>query len=369
MTRALGVDRALVNGEIITGDVQISDGRVAQVGVGSGAGTGRVAVPGFFDVQVNGFGGVDFAAADHEGVNQARVALASTGVTSFLPTLITNPIDAMMAQAEVVVTAPDTPGAAQIAGLHFEGPAISPQRVGAHPAQHVQAPNAELARTLTSIPHLRLVTLAPERDGSLSLIETLTEAGVVVSFGHTEATEHEAQAGFAAGGTAVTHIFNAMRPIAHREPGIAAHALTSPDVFVGLIADGLHVAPTMMDLVARAAGRRLVLVTDACAGALCPDGDYLLGAETISVINGEARRPDGVLAGSTLTMPQAIRNMMDVGVSFSDAVHAATLAPQAMLRGDTPIDLTPGSVADIVITDDDLQIHETLIAGKVVFQP
>ncbi len=365
----LGVDAALVGGELVHGDVEISNGRVQAVGVSSGGATGRIAAPGFLDLQVNGFAGIDFAAAEEDDLATASEALSQTGVTSFLPTLITGPLEEMIAQANKITSTGRLDSGAHVLGIHLEGPAINPALAGAHSSDHVTGPSAGLARKLIDdVADLRLVTLAPELEGALEMTRVLRDGGVTVSFGHTAATEVQALAGFGAGGTAVTHIFNAMRPINHREPGIAAAALTHPEVFIGLIADQLHIAPTILRLVAQLARDRIVLVTDACAGAACPDGDYTLGGERVTVVNGVARRPDGVLAGSTLTIPEAIRNLVDLQVPFIDAVGAASLAPWALLGHPGRAMIGPGAVADIVITDQDLEIHSTLIAGQTVYE-
>ncbi|WP_420637835.1 N-acetylglucosamine-6-phosphate deacetylase [Candidatus Poriferisocius sp.] len=368
MTR-LGVDTALVAGELVPGDVEVDDGRVVAVGVGGGDGSGRIAVSGFVDLQVNGFAGVDFATASPSDVGEVTRALVRTGVTGFLPTLITGALDHTIAQANAITGAPADEWGAQVGGVHLEGPAINPARAGAHCRDHVVSAGAGLARRLLEeVADLRLVTMAPELDGAIDMIRVLRDGGVAVSFGHTEATEAEAEAGFEAGGVAVTHIFNAMAQMGHRDPGIAAAALMRGDVHVGVIADGLHVAPTMVKMVAALAGPRLVLVTDACAGAACADGDYTLGAEVVNVRAGVARRPDGVLAGSTLTMPDAIGNLIDLGIGFADAVGAATSATWALLGQPERGSLGPGAVADVVVTDDDLVIHQTLIAGRKVYE-
>ena len=367
--KKLGVDAAVLGAEIVPGDVAVDDGRIDAVGIGSGAGTGRIAVPGFCDLQVNGFAGIDFSTADGQELAAASAALARTGVTSFLATLITDALDHTIAQANAIAGAQPITSGARLHGIHLEGPAINPDRAGAHWSRHVIGPSTGLARRLLDeVTDLRMVTLAPELPGALDMTRALRDSGVTVSFGHTEATEEQALAGFEAGGAAVTHIFNAMRPIHHREPGIAAAVLMHPDAFVGLIADRLHVAPTIMKMVTDLAGPRLVLVTDASAGAGRGDGSYALGGESITVVDGVARRSDGVLAGSTLTMPEAIRSLLDLGVSFVDAVRAATLAPWSLLRRPEHASIAPGAVADIVITDFDLEIYSTLVAGTEVHE-
>ena len=365
----LGVDAAVLGAELVPGDVAVADGRIHAVGIGEGAGTGRIAVPGFLDIQVNGFAGIDFSTAGGHELAAASTALARTGVTSFLATLITGSLDRTIAQANAIAGGQGVASGARLRGIHLEGPAINPDRAGAHRSNHVLGPSAGLARRLLDeVTDLRMVTLAPELPGALDMIRVLREGGVTVSFGHTEATEEQALAGFDAGGTAVTHMFNAMRSIHHREPGIAAAVLMHADAFIGLIADGLHVAPTIMKMVTDLAGHRVVLVTDASAGAGCGDGSYTLGGESITVVDGVARRPDGVMAGSTLTMPEAIRSLLELGVSFVDAVRAATLAPWALLQRPEHASIAPGAVADVVITDLDLEIYSTLVAGTEVYE-
>jgi N-acetylglucosamine-6-phosphate deacetylase len=207
------------------------------------------------------------------------------------------------------------------------------------------------------------MTLAPELDGALELIDVLRERAVVVACGHTDATTEEAHAAFDRGATHVTHLFNAMRPFAHRDPGIVGAALARDDVTVELILDGYHVVDDAARVAWRAAIGRVVLVTDAMAAAGVGDGDWCLGAIDVEVRDGVVRRRDGVLAGSVLTMPDAIRSLIRLGATFEQAIDAATRVPaRAARRTDIGV-LVPGARADIVVLDGDVDVKRVLVAG------
>jgi N-acetylglucosamine-6-phosphate deacetylase len=211
---------------------------------------------------------------------------------------------------------------------------------------------------------VRLVTLAPELPGALQLVELLRDRSVTVSCGHSDATTQEANAAFDAGVRTVTHLFNAMRPLAHRDPGIVGAALARTDVVVQLIVDGVHLAPETTLLVWRAAAGRVALVTDAIAAAGKSDGSYSLGDVAVDVRDGVARREDGVLAGSVLTMIEAVRNLHLLGVPLEEAVGAATVVPARVLGLTDVGRLEVGAPADIVVLDDRLEIERVLVAGE-----
>lgn len=354
----LGVAAALVEGRLVPGDVSVDDGHVTGVGLGSPGGRG-MALPGFVDLQVNGFAGIDFLGADAAGWAAAGAALLETGVTTYLPTLIT------AAEADLVGALASVPLLARgprIAGVHLEGPFISEARLGTHPAESRRDPDLALLRRLLDAGPVRLVTLAPELPGALDLVDLLHASGVVVSLGHSDATAAEAHAAFDRGVRTVTHVFNAMRPFTHREPGIAGAALARPDVVVQAIVDGIHLHPDTVRLLWQATGGRLALVTDATAGAGLQDGPYLLGAMQVERRDGAVRRDDGVLAGSALTMIEAVRNLVELGVALESAVAAATTVP-ARVIGAPAEGLRPGSAADVVVVDDALEIDRVVIGG------
>src|SRR3954471_16403095 len=362
MSGRLEVEAALIDGVLVAGDVEIADGRIAAFGLGGKRGRG-FAVPGFVDLQVNGFGGVDFLDADAAAYRRAGDALLETGVTAYLPTLITSPEEQVLAAMREVPV--DDAARPRILGMHLEGPFLSPNRLGTHEASSRRDPDPELLRRLLDAGPVRLMTLAPELDGADALIETLLENGVVVALGHTDATAAQANAAFDAGARCVTHLFNAMRPLLHRDPGIVGAALARDDVFVSIILDGIHLAPETARTVWKAARERTVLVSDAIAAAPRNDGPSTLGELALQVHEGAVRGPDGVLAGSVLTMIEAVRNLHALGVPIEDAVTAASATP-AQVLGDPKLGrIDVGLPADVVVLTDRIEIERVLVGGEV----
>ncbi len=356
----LGVEAAVVEGVLVPGDIAIADGTVADVALGKRSGRG-IAVPGFVDLQVNGFGGVDFASADTEGYRRAGEALLETGVTAFQPTFITAPEGDLVAALRAV---PSEPVGPRIIGAHLEGPFLSPMRLGAHPADARRDPDRALLERLLDAGPISQMTLAPELDGALELIDALQERGVVVSCGHSNATAAEAASAFDRGVGTVTHLFNAMPPFSHRDPGLAGAALARDNVVVQVILDGHHVADETATVVWKAAAGRVALVTDSVSATGVGDGRYQLGGVEVAVRDGVARRADdGVLAGSVTTMPDGIRKLHALGAPLPDAVAAATSVP-ARLAGRVGGVLRAGGDADVVILDDRLEIRAVFVGGK-----
>lgn len=359
-TCRLGVAAALVDDVVVPGDVSIDAAAGEVTGVGrSPAGASGLAVAGFVDVQVNGFGGVAFTEpdVDLDGYRTASAALARTGVTSFLltiPTVAPGTYAALLPRsAEACAT--DLGGARAI-GVHLEGPFLNPLRRGAHREDWIQAPSIAAVDAMLDAAPVALMTLAPEittGDGGLELIGHLRRRGVVVSLGHTDADATQANAGFDAGATAITHLWNAHRPITSRDPGVGAVALTRPDVWVCAIADLAHVSGESLALSVAAAGDRFVVVTDAVAPAGSPDAPL-----------PALRLADGTLAGSTTPLDQAVRNLVGLGVPLVDAVAAATRRPASLLGRPDLGRLVPGGRADVVVLDDDLAIHDVVVAGR-----
>jgi len=357
----LGVEAALVDGRLVPGDVSIDGGRVEAVGL-DGVGRG-VAAPGFVDMQVNGFAGVDFLGTDADGFAHAGEALLETGVTSYLPTLITSEEPDTLAAIRSV---PERTSGPRILGIHLEGPFLSSARLGTHRLAARRDPDPALLERLLAAGPVRLVTLAPELPGALGLVDVLVARGVVVSLGHTNATAAEAHAAFDRGVRAVTHIFNAMRPLAHRDPGVIGAALVRPDVILQAIVDGVHLDPDIVRLLWRVGAGRLSLVTDAIAGAGLGDGTYALGEIEIVVEDDVVRSEDGVLAGSALTMIEAVRNLVAVDVPLERALEAAASVPARVLGDPTLGRLIPGGPADVVVLDDTLEVVRTLVGGETL---
>jgi N-acetylglucosamine-6-phosphate deacetylase len=359
----LGVSAALVDGELLPGDVEVVDGRIAAVGL---AGSGRgIAVPGFVDLQVNGYAGVDFSTASEVEWRVVQEALLRDGVTAFQPTFVTTPLEDM--RAALSRTPTDDHGA-RVIGAHLEGPFLSPERPGAHDPAALLAPDLAAFDALLAAGPVSQVTLAPELPGALDLIDALIARGVTVSCGHTEADATAAHLAFDRGATAVTHLFNAMRRPEARDPGIAYAALGRDDVFITLIVDGHHLADDTVRMAWRAAGKRVVLISDAVAAAAAPDGDYTLGGTVpIHSRGGVVRNEAGLLAGSTLSMLAAVRNSHALGVPLAAALAAATEAPARMAHRPDLGRITPGARADLLVLDDTLEIQRVLLQG--VIQP
>lgn len=356
----LGVGAALVDGVLVPGDVEVADGMVVAVGLQSSNGTG-IASPGFVDLQVNGFAGVDFFSADTDGYRRAGKALLECGVTAYQPTFITSPEGELVgALAEVPVNG----AAPHVLGAHLEGPFISPARLGTHPAEARRDPDRALLERLLAAGPVSHVTLAPELPGAFELVDLLRERGVTVSCGHSDATAAEAREAFARGVKTVTHIFNAMRPFAAREPGLAGAALVTGDVVVQVILDGVHLADDTARLVWQAAGGRVALVTDAIAAAHAGDGAYTIAGVDFEVEDGVARNADRVLAGSTVCMIDAVRNLVALGASVEAALSAATVLPAQIAGRHELGTLTPGTVADVLVLDDSLELRRVLVRGE-----
>jgi N-acetylglucosamine-6-phosphate deacetylase len=363
--RRLGVGAALVDGEVIPGDVVVADGVIRAVGA-SPAGPSGIAVPGFVDLQVNGFGGVDFLATDVEGYRQARRALARSGVTSFQPTLVSAPLDALR-QALGQASKAGQEGGARILGVHLEGPFLAPKWKGAHDERHMLPPDLRVAEQLCGWGPVTYMTVAPEQPGGLELLSWLVTHGITVAVGHTDADAAMAHAAYNLGARAATHLYNAQRRFTSRDPGITGVALTRADVVVELIVDFVHLAPETVLGAYLAAGRRFALVTDAIAAAAHGPGEYRLGDRAVHVDDTAARLADGTLAGSILTMDQAVRNLISLGIPFPAAVAAATAVPAALAGRPELGTLRPGTPADVAVLDDGHLVARTLLGGREIW--
>ena len=352
------MEAALVGGELLRGDVSVVDGRIEAVGLAS-SGSG-IAAPGFIDLQVNGFAGVDLMATDHDGYLRVGEALLATGTTAFQPTFVTAPEEALLDALRAMPTEGIGP---RVLGAHVEGPFLSPRRAGVHDTRYLSLPDLALLRRLLDAAHVSQVTLAPELPGAFELIDELVARGVTVSAGHTDATAAEAHLAFDRGVRTVTHLFNAMRHSTPRDPSIALAALARHDVTVQVIVDLHHVAPDTVSVAWHAASGRFALVTDAAPAAGTGDGDFVLGGRPVRAADGVVRGPEGQLAGSALTMIEGVRNLQRLGVPLPDALRAAAEVPARIARRPDLGRLAPGAAADLVVLDDRTEVVRVLVDG------
>jgi N-acetylglucosamine-6-phosphate deacetylase len=365
----LGVSAALVGGSLVPGDVAIDDGAVTEVGL-TPAGGGDIAAPGFVDLHINGIAGVDFLNADESGYRSAAEALARTGVVAFQPTFVSAPFDryaSALATAAAARATLDEAGLPRLLGVHLEGPFLSPEWPGAHDPAHLLAPDIDRAEKLLDQGPVTMVTVAPELPGGLELVDHLAARELVVSCGHSDADAPAAHAAFERGARAITHIFNAHRRWRPRDPGLAGAAIVRPDVFVEAIADGVHLAPEAAYATFLATRERYCLVTDAVEAAMAPPGSYRLADREVEVADGAVRLPDGTLAGSVLTMDQAVRNLVEAGAECEESLHAAATAPSRLLGRSDVGAIAPGGRADLVVLDESLRVKRTLIGGSEAF--
>jgi N-acetylglucosamine-6-phosphate deacetylase len=382
-TILLHTDRAITPAtEIMDAGILIRDGVIESVGPRDGMSlpvdaqeiraAGQTAIPGFVDVHIHGAGGHDVM----EGTDEALAAVTSTvarhGTTSFVATTVTaSPDDTCksvegIAQFIAVQHETDQPRA-EVLGIHYEGPFISPARRGVHPKEWIQLPSAELLERMfhAAAGNARILTIAPELLGAAPCIDAAHKAGVVVAMGHTDATYEQARAGIARGAHHAVHVYNAMRPFSHRDSGVIGAVLTSPEVTAELIADGVHVEEPAMRLLMQAKGAGcVILVSDGVSATGMPDGKYTLGKFEVTVSGGVCRNAEGNLAGSTLTLDRALRNVVALGISLPDAVRMLTLNPASLLGIEFKKGaLRTGADADMVLLDDSLRVTNVWARG------
>ena len=329
---------------------------------------GLVAAPGFIDLQVNGACGRDIT-LDPASMWAVGESLARHGVTAFLATIVSSERGRIGEAIDAWRQGPAPPGAVPI-GLHLEGPFLSPPRAGAHRTEDLRPPDAAEASGWIPEAGVRIVTLAPELPGALDLIRELSRRGIVVAAGHTDADAATARAAVDAGLRYATHLLNAMRPLDHHAPSLAAALLNDERVTIGLIADGLHVAPEMLALVRRTIGPgRLSLVSDAMAGLDMAPGRVRLGAAEVVVGANGARLDDGTLAGSIAGLDVCLRTLVAAtGCPISEALAAVTTTPAELLRlGEGRGRLEVGGRADIALLTPGLEVAATIISGDVAW--
>lgn len=352
-------------GDVHFADGHITDDRGDEEDIDA---TGLIVSPGLIDIQINGGFGHDFT-QDPTTIWAVGERLPELGVTSFVPTVVTSPDDVTDLAIEVVINRrPDGYSGAEVLGLHFEGPWIAPEMHGAHNPAHIVDPDLDVASKWAESGVVRLVTLAPERSGADAVGGLLARSGVVVSVGHTNADYETASRALSTYARLVTHLFNQMTPLGHREPGVVGAALASPHPAI-LIVDGLHIAEVTLDLTWKILGpARTVLVTDAMAALGLGPGTYPLGDGPITVDHEGPRTSDGRLAGSVVTLPEAMSNLSRAtGEPISRVLSGATSNPAAVLGLTDRGRIVPGTRADLALLDENLQVVRTIIDGTTTF--
>jgi N-acetylglucosamine-6-phosphate deacetylase len=335
---------------------------------------GKTVVPGFVDVHIHGAGGHDVMEGSREALEIITATVAAHGTTSLVATTVTaserETRDSVAGIAHFILSTSQYPTrelSAEILGIHFEGPFISPARRGVHPAKWIVPPSTELLAQLLREARgtAQILTLAPELPGALELISAARQAGLVVSLGHTDATYEQAQAAIEAGASHAAHVFNAMRPFSHRGTGVIGAVLTSPRVSAELIADGVHVDEAAMRmLVELKTPERVILVSDGMSATGMPDGKYQLGMFEVKVSGGVARNAEGKLAGSTLTLDRALQNMVALRVPLSSALRMVTANPARQIGlGARKGVIAPGADADLVFLNDKLEVSGVMTRG------
>ena len=367
--------------EIPQGTVLVEDDRIAAVGreihVPPDArrleAPDTTCVPGFIDVHVHGAGGHDLMEGTAEAVAAVGRTLAAHGTTSYFPTTLTASVPRTLAALECLgdlvhrMQGPPSELVAQPLGIHMEGPFLNALRKGVHPAQHMLAPRNEIFEDFYQAAGgtLRILTLAPEVDGAEAMMPYVLERGVLVGMGHTDANFEQAERAVELGVRHVVHMFNAMRPFAHRDPGVIAATLLDDRLSAELIADGVHVSEPAIRLLLRAKGPGgVLLVTDGLAAVGMPEGTYRLGECEITVRGPEARSRDGVLAGSALTLDSAVRNMVRfTGLPLREVVKMATLNQARLLGLARKGRIAAGADADLVLLTGSLEVAAVCARG------
>jgi len=385
-TTLIHAARALApTGEIADAGILIREGVIEAIGPREGmslpvdsneiSATNKSAIPGFVDVHIHGAGGRDVMEATPEAMATVTKTVARRGTTSIVATTVTASADDICRSSEgiakyIAMQHESDHARAEVLGIHFEGPFLSEIRRGVHPAEWLRLPSAELLDRFLAAAggNARILTIAPELLGAMPCIDAARKAGIVVAIGHTDATYEQARAAIAHGAHHAVHVYNAMRPFSHRDSGVLGAILTTPNVTAELIADGVHVEEAAMRLLLQAKSPDcVILVSDGISATGMPDGKYMLGQFEVTVSEGVARNSEGKLAGSTLTLDRALRNVMALGKSFEQTVRMLTLNPAGLLGVEFKKGaLRVGADADILLMDEAMQLAGVLVRGVAV---
>lgn len=330
---------------------------------------GRYVAPGFIDVHSHGRGGSDTMYPTFDDINTITTASIKSGVTSILPTTMTMSVEETYAAIKNVAENIDKVDGSRILGVHMEGPFFNKKYKGAQPEEYMIEPTVENYHALTGEYDwaVKKLSLAPEREGCLPLIEYLVKEGVTVSIGHTDATYQQAVAGINAGVTSGTHTYNAMTPLTHRNPGVVGAIMSHDQVYAELILDGIHVSFPAAKVLLKAKGLdKVMLITDSIEASGLPDGQYKLGNQPVYVKDNAARLKDGTLAGSILALNDAVRNAYkNLDLTINEAVNLASYNPAKNLNLIDLGEIAVNKTADIIMFDDDIRVDFAMVDGKI----
>lgn len=330
---------------------------------------GQLLIPGMIDVHIHGANGFDMMDGTEESILEVSKTCAMTGCTSFLVTSVSSSIEDLMIMIRNVKNVIGTEQGAKIAGMHLEGPYLNVKRKGMQNELYLRHPNIdEMKEILTEAGDLvKMVTIAPELPGGIEMVEFLKDRGIIVAIAHSDATYEEAKEAFSKGASHVTHCFNGMRPIHHRDPGLVVAAFEEEHVSLQAIVDKIHLHPAIVRLMHRIKGPEgVVLITDALQAMQMGDGEYEFGGHKVTVANGEARLADGTLASSTVTMNEALQKTVESGISLDDAVYMAATTPANILGMLDKGRIASGMDADLVLLDSNFDVLWTMIEGDLI---
>ena len=385
-TTLIHARRALTpSAEIADAGILIRDGVIEAIGPRAGmnlpadakeiVAEDKTAIPGFVDVHIHGAGGRDIMEATPDAMAVVTKMLARHGTTSIVATTVTASPEEICRSCEgiagyIATQHESQDPRAEVLGIHLEGPFLNKVRRGVHPEEWLRLPSSELLEKFIAATsgNALMLTIAPELLGAIPCIDAAREAGLVVGMGHTDATYEQARMAMAHGAHHAVHMYNAMRPFSHRDSGVIGAVLTSQDVTAELIADGVHVEEAAMQLLLRAKSTEcVILISDGLSATGMPDGKYMLGNFEVTVSGGVCRNSEGKLAGSTLTLDKALRNVVGMGKTFAEATRMLTLNPAALLGVEFKKGaLRVGADADILLMDEGLQLAGVWVRGVAV---
>lgn len=360
------------------GSVRIENGKIIDVyegvpsqteGTSVENGEGHLLIPGMIDVHIHGANGYDMMDGTTRSIEEVSKTCAMTGCTSFLATSVSSTLQDLLQMIGNVKRVTGREPGAKIVGIHTEGPYLNVKRKGMQNEAYIRHPDSEEMDQIIEAAgeQLKMVTIAPELPGGMALVSTLREHGVIVAIAHSDATYEEAIEAFERGASHITHCFNGMRPIHHRDPGLIVAAFEQPQVSLQSIVDNVHLHPAIVRLMHQIKGPdKIVLITDALQAMGMGDGEYHFGGHQVSVVEGVARLKDGTLASSTVTMNEALKNTVELGISLQDAVTMASRTPADLLGLSRKGRIAPGADADLVLLDEQFQVVWTMIGGRFI---